>query len=103
MFEVLTSQEFDKDYGKLDKSIRVRVDKALEQLEANPFTGKPLGYTFFREKKIGKFRVYYLIYEDRLVVFVIAMSEKKDQQPTINSINKLIPFYREEIEKRFKA
>lgn len=102
MFEVLMSEEFDKDYCKLDKSVSVRVDKVLEQLKADPFTGKPLGYEFFREKKIGKFRIYYLIYESWLVVFVVAMSGKKDQQATIDSIVKLMPFYRGEIEKRFK-
>ncbi len=103
MFEVLTSEEFDKDFGKLDQSIKERVAKAIEQLRSNPFTGKPLGYEFFREKKIGKYRIYCLIYGQRLIVFVVAMSEKKDQQATIDKVRMLMPFYREEIEKRFSV
>ena len=102
MFEVLTTAEFDKDFGKLDNSIKMRVDKAIEQLRASPYTGKPLDYEFFREKKIGKLRIYYLIYEAFLVVFVIAISDKKDQQATIDKVTQLIPFYREESKKMFK-
>ncbi len=102
MFEVLTTEEFDKDFGKLDKTVRNRVENAIEQLRINPNTGKPLGYEFFREKKIGKFRIYYLIYEAHLVVFVIAMSEKKNQQATIEKVKRLIPFYRDEIKRLFK-
>lgn len=102
MFEILTTEEFDKDFEKLDHSLQSRIEKAIEQLAVNPYTGKPLGYKFFREKKIEKYRVYYLIYEENVVVFVVALSEKKDQQATINAVKKLIPFYREEIRKRFK-
>lgn len=78
----------------------MQVAKEIDKLEENPFSGKPLGYKFFREKKIGNYRFYYLIYEDQIVVFVIAISTKKDQQATINTIKKLIPHYREEIRKR---
>ncbi len=102
MFKVLTTEEFDKDFSKLDNSVKVRFDKAIEQIKEKPFTGKPLGYDFFREKKIDKYRIYYLIYESCLVVFVIAMSEKKDQEATIEKVKKLIPFYREETKRLFK-
>ena len=101
MFEILITEEFENDFNKLDKSLKTRIGKVIEQLKTSPYAGKPLGYPFFREKKIGKYRLYYLIYKEFLVVFMIAVSEKKDQQATINSINRLIPFYREEVRKRF--
>lgn len=103
MFEVLTTEEFDKDFGRLGRGIKERVAKAIEQLRLNPFSGKPLGYEFFREKKIGKYRIYCLIYEQRLIVFVVAMSDKKDQQATSDKVRMLMPFYREAIEKRFSV
>ncbi len=99
-YKIFTTEEFDGDYKALDNSIRKRIDKEIKQLEINPFVGKPLGYKFFREKKIGNHRFYYLIYEEYLVVFVIAISDKKGQQETINTIKSLIPHYRNEIRKK---
>ena len=103
MFKIFTTKEFDDDFEKLDSSIQVRINKQIEQLRTNPYVGKPLGYRFFREKKTENYRFYYLIYEEYVVVFIIAISSKKDQQSTINKIKKLIPYYKDEIGKKFKT
>ena len=99
-YKIYKTKEFENDFSRLDKSIKIQIDKEIEQLEENPFRGKPLGYKFFREKKAGNYRFYYLIYEDLVVVFLIAISDKKDQQGTVNAIKSLIPNYKEEIRKR---
>jgi|TARA_Y100000310_G_C20463870_1_gene706666 mRNA-degrading endonuclease RelE of RelBE toxin-antitoxin system len=99
-YEIFTTNEFDKDFSKLDTSIRKQIEKEIEQLGSNPYVGKPLGYKFFREKKIQNYRFYYLIYENHVAVFVIALSDKKYQQKVIDTIKTLIPYYREEIKKR---
>ena len=83
MFRILTTQEFDKDFEKLDTSIQRMIDNEIKQLEESPYVGKPLGYKFFREKKAKNYRVYYLIYGEYVVVFVVAISGKKDQQKVI--------------------
>ena len=101
-YKVYTTEEFDRDYKKLDKSIKKQIDKEIEQIEINPYVGKPLGYKFFREKRARNYRFYYLIYDEYVVVFVIALSTKKDQQFAINTIKAMIPEYRKEIEKRLK-
>ena len=46
------------------------------------------------------YRVYYLVYEEYIVVFVITISTKKDQQDAIDKIKSLIPHYQEEIKKK---
>ena len=99
-YEIYTTDEFDKDFDRLDNSIQLQINNEISQLEINPYVGKPLGYKFFREKKVGVQRFYYLIYVDYVVVFIIALSGKKDQQKAINSIKSLLPFYREEIKKK---
>ena len=101
-YKIYTTNEFDKDFNKLDKSLQDQVAKEIEQLRISPYVGKPLGYKFFREKKVKNYRLYYLIYEEYVVVFVIAMSDKKDQQKVIDAVKDLLPHYREEIRKRFK-
>ena len=100
MFRIFTTEEFDKDYKKLDTSIQRMIDNEIMQLETNPYVGKPLGYKFFREKKVKNYRFYYLIYDEYVVIFVIAISGKKDQQQAINKIRLLLPFYRGEIRKK---
>jgi hypothetical protein len=46
------------------------------------------------------YRVFYLVYEAYVVVFVITISTKKDQQDAIDKIKSLIPHYQEEIRKK---
>ena len=100
MYELLTTEEFERDYKKLDKSVRDQIDKEVEQLKTNPFSGKPLGFNFFREKRARNYRIYYLIFEEKIVVFVVAISSKKNQQQTIDKIKHLLPIYKTEIEDR---
>lgn len=100
MYKIFTTEEFDRQFKKLDPQIQRQISKEIDQLETNPHSGKPLGYTFFREKKVQNYRVYYLLYDEYVVVFVITISTKKDQQDAIDKIRSLIPYYREEIKKK---
>ncbi len=88
MFRIFTTEEFDKDLGKLSSQEQVRVNKILKQLkEQGEDTGKPLsGLSFFREKKFNGKRLYYLVYKESFVILTIAISDKKAQQATINRI-----------------
>lgn len=88
MFKVLTTQEFDKDFTKLNYQEQGRVNKILKQLkEQGGDIGKPLsGLSFFREKKFDGKRLYYLVYKGHFVILAIAISDKKAQQATINRI-----------------
>lgn len=97
-FEVRRSQNFEND---LKEYVHLKgiVDKIEKKLVQNPFSGTPLGYPWFREKKNKKFRIYYLIYEEQKVVFMITISGKKDQQKTINTVLLLLDKYREELKK----
>jgi hypothetical protein len=66
--------------------------------------GKLLGRDYFREKKFGEKRLYFLVYRQSMVVFAIAISNKKTQQETINHILSKIKEYEKfivkELEKR---
>ena len=99
-YKIYTTEEFDKRYSKLDKQLQKEIAKGIDQLESNPYSGKPLDYNFFREKKVKNYRIYYLVYEEYIVVFVITISTKKDQQNAIDKIKALIPHYKEEIRKK---
>ena len=55
--------------------------------------GDSLGYRFFREKRVGGKRVYYLVYEDLKAVLMVAISDKKTQQETIDEIKSRLQDY----------
>ncbi len=99
MYKIFITKTFKEKLEKQEKSFKDWFEKTLDKLVENPFTGKPLRYEWFREKKFDKYRIYYLIYEEFVTVYFINISEKKDQQKVINSIYLLLDFYKDEIEK----
>ena len=101
-YAVYHSARFDQELDKFDKEFREWLDKLEDQLADNPYAGDPLGVKWFREKKHKKYRVYFLIYDDLLSVFMVGISRKKDQQEVINTIRLLLNFFRDEIENMFK-
>jgi len=93
-FKVFRSATFEKEFSKLPKPDKESIQKFERKLVENPYLGKPLSYVFLREMKLGSRRVYYLVYEDFIIVLMVAISDKKTQQATINVIKlKLEQYY----------
>ena len=101
-FKVFRTKTFDKEFDKLPKTEQREVENFEKKLSENPFVGKPLGLIFFREKKLNSRRIYYLIYEDFVVVLMVAISDKKTQQSTIDSIKEKLEEYYEKIKETLK-
>ena len=94
MYKIYRTETFEKEFSKLSKSEQISIKNFEEKLVENPYFGKPLGYTFLREKKINNKRAYYLIYKNFIIVLMIAISDKKAQQATIDKIkNHLNDYY----------
>lgn len=102
VYEVYAADSFWEDYNKLSREEQKRVNKIKEQLKINPYAGKPLGYKFFREKRFDGKRLYYLIYDNYVIVVVVAISNKKTQQSTINAIKSMFEIYRQEAYDKFQ-
>ena len=88
MFRIFTTTQFDEDFDSLDNSEQMRVKKIRDQLrERGKDVGKPLsGINIFREKKFDGKRLFFLVYEKYSVVLLLAVSDKKTQQATINRV-----------------
>ncbi len=97
-YKIFHSATFDREISKMDTEFRNWLDKIENQLAESPYAGDPLGTKWFREKKHSKYRVYFLIYEHIKSVYMVAVSDKKDQRKVINSIRLLLGFYKKEIE-----
>lgn len=100
-FKVYRTKTFDKDFNKLPKSEQREIEKfEKKQLTENPFVGRPLGLIFFREKKLNNRRIYYLIYEEFVIVLMVAITDKKTQQATIDNIKENLDIYYELIKRK---
>ncbi len=97
-FKVLFSRHFAEKLSKCEKNFQLWVEKILGQLATDPRVGKPLGTKWLREKKFEKKRIYYLLYEEFSVVYLVGISEKKDQSETIALIKLKLEAFRAEIE-----
>ena len=82
-YKVIITNTLEEKLIKIKFSQWERLGKLKKKLEVNPFAGKRLGYNLF-EKKWGAFRIYYIIFEDVLLVILIDYSHKKVQKATID-------------------
>ena len=73
------------------------VEAIEKQLVVNPYVGDQLQVPWLREKKLGKFRVYYLIYDDLNAVYMVNISGKKNQQQVIDTVLLLLDIYKSEV------
>lgn len=96
MYEIYETATFNKEKRKImSKSELQQYQHELENLKVNPYKGDPLGRKYFRELKFKGKRLYFLIYDDLVLVLFVAISKKKEQQQTINTIKKFLPMYYE--------
>lgn len=99
MFRVFRSDWYDKKLQKLDKSEQDVISKFEQHLKLEPYSGKPLGYKFFREKKFDGKRILFLVYEDHESIFLVTITDKKAQQHEIDLIKANLEIYKEKLEK----
>ncbi len=102
-WKIEQTELFEKRFEKLiPDNLKQDVKDRIIKLGENPYNSKPLGYPFFREKKIKKWRIFFLVYQERLVVYFIDISDKKLQQDTINKVKSMFDVFKKSIETKYK-
>ena len=96
-YEVVRAEKFETTLKKFPRELRGWISKVENQLAIDPFTGDPLRVPWLREKKYGKFRIYFLIFEKDKVVSLVGLSDKKEQQETINNVFRFLERYKDEV------
>ena len=93
-YRIYETETFSRLYEAMEKIEQEWVGKLKLQLTENPHTGKPLKFDWFREKKFGDKRLYYLIYKDLSRILFVAFGSKKEQQKIIDHVlkNKVFNF-----------
>jgi hypothetical protein len=104
MAEVIITAQLEEEINKTFKGESVEIFQLLKTLEENPKKGKEVGVIgkiVIKEMKYNKFRFYFITdgykvkflkteeLKDLLIKFV-RMSEKKDQQKTIDEIKTVL-------------
>ena len=102
-YRIFIEEEFEHEFDKLPAAERERILKVREQIKENPFVGKPLGYAWFREKHLNGKRLYWLVYENLNAALIVALSDKKTQQLTINSIKIALDYYKGKIKQKLSS
>jgi len=102
MFRIFRADWYEKKLNKLNNPEQERIFKFEQQLKIEPYSGKPLGYVFFREKKFQDKRLIFLVYQEHQAVFLITITNKKAQQHEIDLIKSHLDEYKHTIDKLAK-
>lgn len=86
MNSVYETDVFTKVYVSSEKSEQLWIDKIKDNLAENLDVGKPLRYYWFREKKLGNKRLFYIINTKSSKVLIVAFGDKKEQQKIIDHV-----------------
>ena len=74
---VINTKEFAKTFDKLSREEQLWIIKMIEQLKWNLSVGKPLRFSWFREKKLRGNRLYYLAFDEKKSCFIGCFWTKK--------------------------
>ena len=85
---------YKETIAKLPEKDQQRIKKLTQQLTSSPYVGDVLQIKSIREKRLNGKRIYYVIFEDLITILIIAISNKKAQQKTIDSIRSNLNDYR---------
>lgn len=79
---LVLSPQANKDLKKLETSVKQRIDKALFELQRNPYVYK---IKFLKERlaadfriRVGDYRILYDVYDEEKVVYIIKIGHRKD-------------------------
>ena len=82
-YSVVFQKSAFKEYGKLNKTIKKKIDEALEILSFHPMTDlldikKMRGIEGFYRIRVGEYRMIYTIVKTRLLITVIRIGHRGD-------------------------
>ena|SRR3989338_7205170 len=100
VYELLETEESSKLFKKLQPEAQKVFKKRFAKGSQNPYCiGKKLRvYEWFRELKYRNLRVYYLIYDEKIIVLFVGISDKKSQQRVIDNVSSNLQAFKEFVE-----
>jgi mRNA interferase RelE/StbE len=87
-YEILIKAPAKKQVDKLDKSVKVRIRKALDRIAETPYIGKPLrgNLADYWSYRVGNWRVIYEVCDEIVTVIVIGVGHRREVYRAIKEI-----------------
>jgi len=81
MVNIRTSEKFEKIFNKIDKSMKIRIDKQIDKIIECPEVGKPMRNVRkgTREVYVGSFRLSYSFDRNTDTIFLLDFYHKDEQ------------------------
>ena len=81
MVNIKTSEKFERILDKLDKSIKIQLDRLVDKIISNPEMGKPMRYDRkgTREVYLSSFRLSYAYDKDSDSLYLLDIYHKDEQ------------------------
>ena len=78
---IIESDNFKEAYNKIDKSIKIKLDKLLTKIVDSPEIGKPMRYgrKGTREVYVSPFRLSYVYVKESETIFLLDLYHKNKQ------------------------
>jgi hypothetical protein len=86
MNTVIETAEFARRAETIEKRERDWIERMKHQLRQSLSVGKPLGTPWFREKKLGNRRLFFVTNPASCKAALIAFGTKKEQQAIITDV-----------------
>ena len=79
-YTLVYTREAKKNIEKLDSSIRIIIEKALETLSLDPLRGKQLSYELagLRSFRTSDYRIIYRIERRQVLIIVISVGHRRE-------------------------
>ena len=77
-YTLIFGKQFDKEFNKLDNSLKQQLWKKLERLKENPESGKHLRHLNIWEIKVEMYRTFYIIDKNQIRVVLLSIQHKDD-------------------------
>lgn len=89
-YEILIKTPAKKQIDKLDKTIKLRIRKALNRISQTPYIGKPLRGNLVDcwSYRVGNWRIIYEVHEDTVTVIVIGVGHRREIYRVIKEVMK---------------
>lgn len=71
MFKIDKTRKYLKQRSKLKGADYERIVKFERNLRFSPFSGKPLGFDFLREKKFNGKRLLFMVYSEYKIIKLV--------------------------------
>lgn len=101
-YKVKTLPVVKRQIEKMSIDNQDRFVNLINQIENNPYVGDSLQIKYIREKRFNGKRIYFVILDDLKAVLIVAISDKKTQQKTIDFIRENLNDYRKLLKESLK-